>query len=115
MKKSILTLLFLGILFLSFTSNQPKVGDILIIKSPSSNTYSYIYFPKPNILIKRGTVTGYKSVKNNVVIIKDIITEDDGDIKVVLTKKDGSKFFGYLSNVKADYNKALRANEIEIM
>ncbi|WP_299101538.1 hypothetical protein [uncultured Winogradskyella sp.] len=113
MKKLFFAFLFFGICFLANANNQPKVGDELIIKNPTSQAYSHIYFPKPNILIKRGTVTGYKSVKNNVVIVKEVITENDGDLKVVLTKKDGSKFFGYLSNVKANYKKALEANEIE--
>jgi hypothetical protein len=115
MKKLLFTLLFSGICFLSNANNQPKVGDELVINEPIAQTYNYIKFPKPNILIKRGTVTGYKSVSKNLVVIKEVMTKDNGDHFVVLEKKDGTKFFGFLSHVKANYTKALKAQEIEII
>lgn len=85
----------------------------MVIKAPKNQVYQHIKFPKPNILIKRGTVTGYKDVKGNTVIIESVSTDDDGSYNVVLAKKDGTKFFGFLSKVNANYTKALAANEIE--
>ncbi|NRD22699.1 hypothetical protein HNV10_05575 [Winogradskyella litoriviva] len=114
MKKLLFTLLFFGLCFSAQASNDPKVGDELIIKAPVTQSYHYIKFPKPNILIKRGTVTGYKSVRNNTVIVSAVTTNDDGSIEVELTKKDGTKFFGFLSKVKANYTKAIDANELAI-
>ena len=115
MKKLLFTLLFFGFCFMVNAQNGPQVGDELIINSPNSESYTYVKFPKPNILIKRGTVDRYKSVNGTTVVIDEIIAKDDGTNYVVLKKKDGTKFFGYLSKVKANYAKALEANEITMV
>ena len=114
MKKLFFTLLFLGFYFVTFGQNEPKVGDVLVIESPSSHVYNYVKFPKLNTLIKRGKVGNYKSVKGNVVIVDEVIEGKDGSTYVVLKKKDGSKFFGYLTKVKANYDKSINAGEISV-
>lgn len=114
MKKLFLALLFLGLCFTSHAQSEPKVGDELIIKAPKASTYNYIKFPKPNILIKRGKVTSYKSVYENSVVIDDVITKDDGSTYVILKKKDGSKFLGLKTMVKANYTKAIAAGELSV-
>ncbi|NRD20408.1 hypothetical protein HNV08_10155 [Winogradskyella eckloniae] len=103
------TLLFFGFCFLLSTNNQPKVGDELIIKKPTTQYYKHIYFPKPNILIKRGTVTGYKSVENKLVVVKEVISKENGDYHVVLTQQNNSKFFGFQSHVKSELHKGYRS------
>jgi hypothetical protein len=115
MKKLVFTLLFFGFCFLASAQTAPQVGDELLIKAPIANTYNYIKFPKPNILIKRGVVSRYKSISGNTVVIEDLVTQDDGTIDVTLKKKDGSKFFGFLTTVKANYNKAIEAQEIAVL
>ena len=112
MKKLLFTIILLGCYLVTSAQNPPKVGDQLTIKAPHAHTFNYIKFPKPNILIKRGTVDRYKSVYDNDVLVDDVETAKNGDTYVILKKKDGSKFFGYLSEVKANYAKALDAGEI---
>ncbi|WP_179008137.1 hypothetical protein [Winogradskyella forsetii] len=112
MKNTIFTLLFLGFYSILSAQSDPKVGDELIIKAPLTQSYHYIKFPKPNILIKRGTVTRYKSVYGNEVVVNEVITKPNGEVHVELMKKDGSKFFGFLSKVKANYTKAIEAEEM---
>ncbi|MEO1030462.1 hypothetical protein [Winogradskyella sp.] len=114
MKKLFFTLLFLGFCFIALGQNEPKVGDVLIIERPSSHVYNYVKFPKLNTLTKRGKVANYKSVKGNIVVIDEIIEGKDGSTDVVLKKKDGTKFFGYLTTVKANYAKSIKAGEISI-
>ena len=114
MKKLFFTLLFLGFYFITFAQSEPKVGDVLIIESPSSHVYNHVKFPKLNTLIKRGKVGNYKSVKGNVVVVDEIIEGKDGSTHVVLKKKDGSKFFGYLTSVKANYDKSIKSGEISV-
>jgi hypothetical protein len=114
MKKLFFVLLFLGLCFSSYSQNEPKVGDELIINAPKSTTYAYIKFPKPNILIKRGKLANYKSVYGNIVVIDDVINKANGSTYVILKKKDGSKFFGYLTKVKAHYSKSIEAGEIVV-
>ena len=115
MKKLLFALLFFGFCCLASAQTTPQVGDELHIKSPTSQTYSYVKFPKPNILIKRGVVSRYKSVYGNAVVIEDVVTKDNGTIYVNLRKKDGSKFFGYLTKVQANYSKAIEAKEIAVL
>lgn len=112
MKKLFFTFLFFGICFLASADNQPKVGDELVVKEPTAQTYNHIKFPKPNILIKRGTVDRYKSVYDNNVLVDEVVTEKDGETHIVLKKKDGTKFFGLINKVKANYTKAIDTGEL---
>ena len=115
MKKLLFTLLFFGCTILVSAQNTPKVGDLLVINEPYAQTFSHVKFPKLNILTKRGKVANYKSVYRDQVIVDEVITKDDGTTYVMLKKKDGTKFFGYLSKVKANYAKALEAKEIMVV
>jgi len=115
MKKLLFTVLFLGFCFVSIAQNEPKVGDVLVVNEPYAQTFNYINFPKPNILIKRGKVANYNSIYGNKVIIDDIKTKDDGNTYVILKKQDGSKFFGYLNSVKANYKKAITSKELKAL
>ena len=115
MKNLLFTALFFGFCFLASAQTTPQVGDELHIKTPTTQTYNYVKFPRPNILIKRGVVTRYKSVYGNDVVIDDVVTNDKGSTYVILKKKDGTKFFGFLSTVKANYTKAIAANEIAVL
>ena len=115
MKNIFFTLLFLGFTILTGAQNTPMVGDALVINAPNGQNYSYVKFPKPNILIKRGVVNRYKSVYNNAVVIEEVVTKDNGTIYVILKHKDGSNFFGYLTKVKANYTKAIEANELAVL
>ena len=115
MKKLFFTLLCFSLFLTAFASNDPKVGDVLSVKTPSTENYKHIDFPKANILIKRGVVTRYKSVYNNAVIIDKVTTKNNGSTSVTLKKKDGSKFFGFLNTVEANYEKAIDAGELAVL
>ena len=95
--------------------NDPKVGDVLMINNPSGTKFNHVAFPKLNFLAKRGKVANYKSVYGNHVVVKEVITKSNGNTYVVLEKKDNSKFFGYLKEVKANYTKSLNSGEISIV
>jgi len=112
MKKLFFTLLFLGFCFVTTAQSQPNIGDELVINEPYAQTYNYVNFPKPNTLLKRGKVANYKSVYGDTVVVDSVITKEDGTTYVILKKKDGSKFFGYLNTVKASYSKSIEAGEM---
>ena len=99
MKTLFFTALFLVFCFLSSAQTQPKVGDELKINEPYAQSFHHVFFPKPNILIKRGKVATYNSVYGTLVVIDDIITKDDGTTYVILKKKDGSKFWRILIKI----------------
>jgi len=77
MKKLLITLSFIIVSFLCFAQNQPKVGDVLIVKEQSGQFYNHISFPKLNTLVKRGKIASYKSVYNSKVVIEEVIVKDN--------------------------------------
>tara|TARA_R110000868_G_scaffold410962_3_gene701121 strand:+ start:12988 stop:13338 length:351 start_codon:yes stop_codon:yes gene_type:complete len=114
MRNLFFILVFFSFSFLASGQSQPQVGDEFIIKKPNAQTYKYVKFPRLNILIKRGKVGNYKSVYGNKVVVDNIISKDNGTTYVILKKKDDSKFFGFLNNVKANYSKSLEVGEIAV-
>ncbi|MGB3607212.1 hypothetical protein [Psychroserpens sp.] len=106
--------LFLGIPFLAISQDAPKVGDELKINEPYGQKFNHVSFPQPNILIKRGKVANYNSVYGVEVVVSEVKLADEDNTYVMLTKKDGTKFFGYLSEVRANYHEALTSGELEI-
>ncbi|MFC4721663.1 hypothetical protein ACFO5O_05000 [Geojedonia litorea] len=93
----------------------PKIGDVLIIKEPSKQSYSHIDFPKLNFIVKRGGVANYDSVLGEHVVVKDVSTKNDGTIYVKLEAKSGKKFFGFLKQVNANYEQAIKSGELSTL
>jgi hypothetical protein len=115
MKKLFFTLLFFGFTISMTAQDTPKVGDVLVINEPYAQTFNHVKFPKLNTLTKRGKVANYKSVYGDHVVISEVMTEDDGTTYVILKQKDGSKFFGIKTAVKANYTKAIEAKELSVI
>ena len=63
---------------------------------------------------KWGVVNNYKSVYGNKVVVEDIKTKKNGTTYVTLKKEDGSKFFGFLSTIKASYENSIDSGELSI-
>jgi len=114
MKKFIVTVSFICVCFLSYANHTPKVGDVLIVKAPSSQFYNHIAFPQLNILVKRGKIASYTPVIGNEVVVEEVFTKKNKTY-VVLKKNDGTKFFGLYSDVKANYQKAMDSGELELL
>lgn len=114
MKKLLLILCFFSIGFVVNAQTEPQVGDVLIVKEPSGQLYNHVSFPQLNILVKRGKIASYKSEFNSEVVVKDVKTKSNGQTYVVLQKKDGSKFFGIKSKVKANFNEAIASGELAL-
>lgn len=91
--------------------NNPEVGDVLKINQPKNVSFKHIDFPKLNIVAKRSGKSNYKSVYGELVIVKKVI-DKNGDLHVVLARKDGKKFFGFQKHVTANYNGSIEAGEI---
>ncbi|MEC3908698.1 hypothetical protein VOI54_16845 [Tamlana sp. 2201CG12-4] len=92
-------------------NTDPKIGDVLKIKTPKRVSFKHIDFPRLNFIVKRGSIASYKSVHEELVVVKEV-NDDNGDIHVILERKDGKKFFGYLKQVKANYTESIEAGEI---
>tara|TARA_R110000868_G_scaffold170220_1_gene405426 strand:- start:231 stop:602 length:372 start_codon:yes stop_codon:yes gene_type:complete len=117
MLKTILISLFVlssGISNAQNENHSIKIGDILIISQPLSDTYKHIDFPRKNIIIKRGAIADFHKLKGMKVIVEEVKTSKDGSILIRLTRKDGKKFFNFWPAVTANYNDALSSGEIKI-
>ncbi|MDD7885635.1 hypothetical protein [Flavivirga sp. 57AJ16] len=115
MKSLTITIFFLGLCLLTNAQDKPEIGDELVINPPNGVSYNHIDFPKLNFLVKRGKLANYKNVYGTKVIIKDIEDKGDGHIYVILKKKHGGKFFGFLNEVEANYNKSIESEELSVV
>ncbi len=112
-----ITIIFVILSILGFSNpliNEPQdvqVGDILTIEKPSGNEFRYVYFPKKNMIIKRGGIPSMKMVKNLEVEVVSV-TYTNNKTLVMLKRVDGGRFFKSLFSVKADYESALNAGEL---
>ena len=113
MKKLIIAAFLFGFYFISSAQTAPKVGDILKINEPYAQTFNHVFFPKTNFLKKRGIISRYKSVYDAMVVVSEV-QEKNGDTYVTLSKKDGTKFFNYLTEVKANYKNSIDSGELSL-
>lgn len=94
-----------------YNNNDPEVGDILKISTPKNLSFKHIDFPRLNFIAKRGGLPSYKSVYEELVVVKKV-TDNNGDTIVTLERKDGKKFFGYLKHVTANYTQSIDTGEL---
>lgn len=121
MKKLSFALLFVfGVSFANNTNpntlpqSEPKVGDVLVVNATSNTKYNHVFFPKLNFIVKKGNLATYKPVHGTEVVVKDVENKN-GNTYVILEKKDNSKFFGYVKQVKANYSGSLNSGELSKM
>ncbi|WP_027076889.1 hypothetical protein [Maribacter antarcticus] len=118
MKKLGLYLAFItsvGLLNAQEQDNTIAIGDVLVLSQPSSSSYQYIDFPKPNIIIKRGAIATFNNLIGKKLIVIEIITTEDGSKDVVLTRKDGRNFFRFFPKVTSNLDKALANKELKTL
>lgn len=89
-----------------------QVGDIFTIEKPSGNEFQYVFFPKKNLIIKRGGIPDMDMVKNLEVEVISVTYTSDSKTLVTLKRLDGSRFFKSLFTVKAELEGALQSGEI---
>ncbi len=92
-----------------------KVGDILEIGKPETNTYKHINFPRANFIIKRGGIANYKRAEGEKVVVTAIKEKKDGTTQVKIKRTDGNRFFGSHTVVSADFKKAIASGELETL
>ena len=89
-----------------------EVGDLLRIEPSENYQYSHVQFPRPNFIIKRGGVANYKKLDGTLVEITEVNQVENGNTIIKIKRKDGKKFFGSFSVLKANYDQALASQEI---
>ena len=95
------------------SQTEPKIGDVLMVNPTSNTKYNHVFFPKLNFIAKKGNLTTYKPIHGAKVVVKDIVNRN-GNTYVILEKKDGDKFFGFTTKVKANYKLALDSGELAL-
>jgi hypothetical protein len=91
-----------------------SVGDVMIIGSPSGNSYEHVEIPRKNFIIKKGGIANISSIAQNKVEVTDLKTKN-GTTLVSLKKMDGKKFFNAYRILKADLNAAINSGELKIL
>lgn len=94
--------------------NTIEVGDVFEIGQPKVNSYKYINFPRANFIIKGGGVANFDSVKGEKVVITSLKEKKNGTTEVKIKRTDGGRFFGSLTTVTANLDKALASGELEM-
>tara|TARA_R110000744_G_scaffold3795_1_gene14037 strand:+ start:912 stop:1274 length:363 start_codon:yes stop_codon:yes gene_type:complete len=112
MKNTIVLLAFLMFSYSSFSQNEIsnlKPGDILYISKDSNTPFQHLHFPKPNFIIKRGSIANYKGLNGMHVQIESITEESIAR----LIPLNGKKFFNLFSYVNANLKSALNDKELK--
>ena len=73
-----------------------------------------IFFWKPVSSLILLIISGAISLAGTKEIIF-LNLDHSGGPDIILKKKDGTKFFGYLSKVKANYSKSIASGELSIV
>lgn len=95
------------------TTADVSIGDVYKIGSSETATYKHIEIPRPNIIRKRGGFPNHRDIKGRIVEVTDIKEKTDGTTEVTIQLKDGTRFFGSHKWIKADFNAALKAGELQ--
>lgn len=117
MKSYLVSLAFAICTFGLFAQSQTtnvdvKIGDVFEIGIPKTNAYKHIDIPRPNIIRKRGGFPNHKDVYGTMVVVTDFKEKKDGTIIVIVTPKNGTRFFGSHKFLSANLNAALQAEEL---
>ena len=89
-----------------------QVGDIFTLEEPSGRDFKYVFFPRKNLIIKRGGIPDMDLVKNLEVEVVSVTYTSDSKTIVMLKRVDGGRFFKSLFSVKAELEGALGAGEL---
>ncbi len=113
----IILLVFCAGIFASYpvhaqVQNNVEIGDVLKIGKASNYQYTHIDFPKSNFIIKKGGIANYSELAGSLVEVTKIKTNNKGETSIILKRKDGGKFFGSFSEIKANYKKAIASAEL---
>ncbi len=116
MKKVVLCLIFLVTGISSYAQeirNSIIVGDVLMLQKPKGGEFVHVQFPRKNFIIKQGGIANMKTLYGQKVLVAQVNDVPNGNTEVVLKPFNGRRFFGYLSSVKANIDRALAAGELK--
>lgn len=114
MKKLVYFVVF-GIL-MAWTPAQAQAssvseGEEFVLVLPDNGQFDRVEFPRKNFIIKRGGIADMKTVDGNTVVVRSVENED-GQVYLLLARKDGRKFFRHLPEVRAKWPEALDEGEL---
>ena len=115
MKKSAVFVAFIisiGMLRAQENTSIIEKGAVFTLGSASVSGYQHIDFPRKNIIMKRGAIVDFKNLAGREVVVEQILSQN-GDIQVLLKRKDGLNFFRFYPTVKANLEKALLKGELK--
>lgn len=115
MRKSFFIIAFLvafTTLYAQETSPVLTAGDMVILGPPMGSEYTYLDFPKKNIIIKRGGIANFNRLIGQELVVERTATNKNGNMEAVLKRKDGLKFFRFFPTITGNVRDALAAGEL---
>lgn len=115
--KSIILLLMFSLFASNLNAQEnyidlTKVGDKFVIGEPTGISYKNINVPRKNFIIKRGGIPNISTLKNSVVTITKISSNDNPII--TFERSDGKKFFKAYRTLTANLNSAISSGELKL-
>lgn len=113
------TFLIILLVLLSFqwvqgqqSAEEPKVGEILVVGPYYGIEYDHIHFPKLNLVLKRGGLGNWTSLRGTKVFVKEKYQNSDGETFAVLERTDGRRFLKVIPSVTTSFKQALESGEL---
>ena len=104
--------LFVGSFTMQAQASTVEEGDVFTLQIPENNRFNYVDVPRPNILIKRGSVAKVRSLDNKRVVVEKV-NREGGEIQLVLVATDGKKFFHRYRTLPASWPEAVDSGELK--
>ena len=116
MKKNIrfaIALLFFTVTLYSQNISSPiAVGDVFVVGAVENNNYTYINFPKPNIIIKKGGLVNFKNVVGKKVVVTSIKEKGNGTLVATIQLTSKRSFFKSHKTVTVKIKEAIEHKEL---
>lgn len=97
MKKNLLfaiELIFFTVTLYSQNMSSPiAVGDVFVVGALENNNYTYINFPKLNIIVKKGDLVNFKNVVGKKVVVTSIKEKRNGTLVATIQLTSKRLFF----------------------
>ncbi len=98
--------------FAQSVNSDIAIGTVFKIGKSASTKFKHINVPKANMIIKRGGVANYKGLVGRLVVVTSIHKKKNSSTVIRFKLKNGKRFFGSHTLLRANAEKALNSGEL---
>ena len=109
---ALLLSLFSEIIYSQTSETIVSIGDQFLISNAYPNSYKHINFPKANLIIKRGGIFNYNSIKGAKVVVTEL-KKKKNDLWIATIKLvNGKLFFNSHHYLTVEIYEAIKQKEL---